>query len=121
MVACILPLSNASSLAIPAKVVIAELKPKALPVKLTCNMTRRFAIIFLVAAAVCSRAIAAPEQWVEVSSQHFTVITDSSDKQGRHILDQLERMRWMFHEIFPKANVDPALPITVIATRNEKG
>jgi len=84
-------------------------------------MTRSFAFIFLLAATVCGRAMAAPEQWVEVSSQHFTVITDSSDKQGRHILDQFERMRWMFHEIFPKANVDPALPITVIATRNEKG
>lgn len=70
---------------------------------------------------LCGRAFAAPVQWVEVSSQHFTVITDSSDKQGRHVLDQLERMRWMFHAVFPKANVDPAFPITVIATKNEKG
>jgi Tfp pilus assembly protein PilF len=65
--------------------------------------------------------MAAPEQWVEVSSQHFKVITDSNDKQGRHILDQLERMRWMFHAAFPKANVDPAMPITVIAPRDQKG
>src|SRR5450631_158954 len=27
----------------------------------------------------------------------------------------------MFHALFPKANVDPALPIMVIVTKNEKG
>lgn len=84
-------------------------------------MLRRFARISFLAALLCCRAFAAPEQWVQVSSPHFTVITDSSDKQGRHILDQFERMRWMFHTVFPKSNVDPPLPITVIATKNEKG
>lgn len=83
-------------------------------------LRRSFGVLF-VAAFLCYHAVAAPEQWVEVSSQHFKVITDSNDKQGRHILDQLERMRWMFHTLFPKSNVDPALPISVIATKNEKG
>jgi hypothetical protein len=62
-------------------------------------MLLRFAILLIVAAILCSRAFAAPEQWIEVSSQHFTVITDSNDKQGRHVLDQLERMRRMGSEI----------------------
>jgi tetratricopeptide (TPR) repeat protein len=84
-------------------------------------MLRRLGCISFLAAIFCGHALAAPEQWVEVRSQHFTVITDSNDKQGRHILDQFERMRWMFHSLFPKANVDPALPITVIATKNQKG
>ena len=98
------------------------LKHRARPrVRLACIMPRTFAVLSVLVAALCSRALAAPEQWVKVSSQHFTVITDSNDKQGRHILDQFERMRWVFHAIFPKANVDPPLPITVIATRNEKG
>ena len=81
----------------------------------------RWLISFSILAAICcSHALAAPEQWFEVSSTHFTVITDSSDKQGRQILDQFERLRWMFHEVFPKANVDPPLPIRIIATRNLK-
>jgi len=84
-------------------------------------MFRKFAGCSILAAALCSQALAAPEQWVQVTSPHFTVITDSNDKQGRHILDQFERMRWMFHTLFPKANVDSTLPITVIATKNEKG
>ena len=83
-------------------------------------MARRFAFFFILAATLCSHALAAPDQWVQVSSQHFTVITDSNDNQARHILDQFERMRWVFHALFPKSNVDPPLPITVIATKNQK-
>ncbi|MGA3263985.1 MAG: tetratricopeptide repeat protein [Terracidiphilus sp.] len=35
-------------------------------------------------------------------------------------MDQFERMRWLFQTMFPKANVDPALPIVVVAAGNEK-
>ena len=84
-------------------------------------MPRRLLILPFLAAFFCCHAFAAPEQWFQVRSQHFNLITDSSEKQGRQTLDQLERMRWLFHAIFPKANVDPPLPITVIATKNRKG
>src|SRR5579862_6150630 len=64
-------------------------------------------------------ASASTPTWIEVQSQHFTLITDSSDKQGRHVLDQLERMRWVFHTLFPHSSVDPAAPITVIAVKKK--
>jgi tetratricopeptide (TPR) repeat protein len=83
-------------------------------------MPRRFLILSLLWAASCSYASAAADQWIQVSSPHFTVITDSGDKQGRHILDQFERMRWLFQTLFPKTKVDPPLPIVVIAVRNQK-
>jgi len=67
-----------------------------------------------------SAIFAAPEQWVRVSSDHFTLITDTNEKQGRHIVDQFERMRWMFQTLFPKAKVDPAAPIFIIAAKNAK-
>jgi tetratricopeptide (TPR) repeat protein len=74
----------------------------------------------LVAAFLCRTACAGPDQWVEVSSAHFTVITDSGEKHGRQIADQFERMRWVFQTFYPKANVDPAAPIVVIAAKNQK-
>jgi tetratricopeptide (TPR) repeat protein len=83
-------------------------------------MPRRFLLLSLLWAASCSYAAAAADQWIQVSSPHFTVITDSGDKQGRHILDQFERMRWLFQTLFPKSKVDPPLPIVVIAVRNQK-
>jgi len=65
-------------------------------------------------------AFAAAPQWLEIKSDHFTVITDSNEKQGKQILDQFERMRWMFHTLFPKVNVDPAQPILIVAVKNYK-
>lgn len=32
---------------------------------------------------------------------------ERGDKKARHILDQFERMQWMFQTLFPKWNVDP--------------
>jgi len=69
---------------------------------------------------MCRPALGAPEQWIEIRSPHFTLLTDANEKQGRHVLDQFERMRWVFQTLFPKANVDPAEPIIVVAAKNEK-
>ena len=83
-------------------------------------MFRKVVCLVLVAAALCLPAAASTDQWVEIRSPHFTVITDTNEKEGRHIADQFERMRWVFHTLFPKANVDPAAPIVVVAAKNEK-
>jgi tetratricopeptide (TPR) repeat protein len=83
-------------------------------------MLRHFVCFLILAGAAGCSAFAASEQWIEVRSSHFTVLTDSNEKQARHILDQFERMRWMFQTLFPKTNVDPAAPIVVLAAKNGK-
>lgn len=83
-------------------------------------MLRKISVAVFSLVSLCVSAFASPVQWVEVRSDHFTVLTDSNEKQGRHILDQFERMRWMFEKLFPNAKVDPAAPIVVLAARNEK-
>ncbi|HEY2470630.1 MAG TPA: tetratricopeptide repeat protein [Terracidiphilus sp.] len=55
-----------------------------------------------------------------MSSSHFVVVTNANEKQGRHLLDQFERMRWVFQTLFPKVNADPASPIEVYAAKNNK-
>jgi Tfp pilus assembly protein PilF len=60
------------------------------------------------------------DSWVEVRSPHFLVLTDSNEKQARHVAGQFERMREVFHTVFPKAHVDPADPIIVIALKDKK-
>src|SRR5579863_4828211 len=71
-------------------------------------------------AICCGAGWAAPEQWLEARSEHFRLVTNSSDKEARHLLDQFERMRWMFHTLFPKSDVDPVEPIVVIGAKNAK-
>ncbi len=81
-------------------------------------MFRRFELLLFLAFAVS--LYAKTESWIQVQSQHFIVITPASEKDGRHVADQLERMRDVFHTAFPKAEVDPPSPIVVIAVENEK-
>ena len=83
-------------------------------------MERRILYLVFMAALACRPCAAATEQWVEIRSAHFTVLTDANEKDGRHITDQFERMRWVFQTLFPKVNVDPSEPIVVVAAKNEK-
>ena len=76
------------------------------------------AVVLLLVVMLAGTARASAPQWVEVRSPHFTVVSDASEKQARHILDQLERMRWVFQTLYPQANVDPAEPILVLAAKN---
>jgi hypothetical protein len=65
-------------------------------------------------------AHAKQENWIQVTSPHFVVATDGSEKQARQIADQFERMRSVFHAAFPKLNMDSGGPIIVIAVKGEK-
>src|SRR5579872_4481405 len=76
-----------------------------------------FLPLFLSAAAPARDKV---ENWVEVRSPHFVVATNSSEKQARRIADQFERMRSVFHVMFPKLQIDPDAPIIVLAIRDEK-
>jgi Tfp pilus assembly protein PilF len=84
-------------------------------------MSKRIVFLLMIVAALSAWARDANQNWVEVRSPHFVVLTDSSEKQGRRIADQFERVRSVFHVLFPKANVDPASPIVVIALKDKKG
>ncbi|HZB88635.1 MAG TPA: tetratricopeptide repeat protein [Terracidiphilus sp.] len=77
-------------------------------------------ILLLSLATAMPLARAAEPVAIEVTSPHFTVVTQAGDKQARHLLDNFERMRWMFHTLFPKIQVDPEAPMVVIAARNRK-
>lgn len=88
--------------------------------ELPAIMLKQLICLSVLFAAVFSSANATAPPWVEVRSQHFTVVTDSNEKQARHILDQFERMRWLFHTLFPKFNGDPTTPVVIFAAKNGK-
>ena len=83
-------------------------------------MRSRIAFALLLGAALCRPAAASADKWIEVRSAQFTVVSDAGEKAARHILDQFERMRWVFQKLFPKTNVDPAEPIVVVAAKDRK-
>jgi Tfp pilus assembly protein PilF len=80
---------------------------------------RLFLLLSLFAVSLAS-ARDKTENWIEVRSPHFVVLTNSSEKQARHVADQFERMRLVFHAEVPRANVDPGVPIVVLALKDKK-
>ncbi len=85
-------------------------------------LKRLIPLVLMFAAAPAAPVLARDkaENWVEVRSPHFVVVTNSSDKQGRRVADQFERMRSVFHAAFPKLQIDPGSPIIVLVIKDEK-
>jgi len=82
-------------------------------------MYKRFLPLLLLLATVVT-ARDKVENWIEVRSPHFVVATTANEKQARRIADQFERMRSLFHALFPNLKIDPSSPIIVIAVKDDK-
>ncbi len=80
---------------------------------------RRIVVAVLVLASTAF-ASDKPENWLQVRSPHFVVVTNAGDKQARTTAGQFERMRAVFHAALPKIDMDSFAPITVIAVKDEK-
>jgi tetratricopeptide (TPR) repeat protein len=89
---------------------------------LHCEYQIMFLRRVLLALCLCAAATAtlhADQQWVEVNSPHFSVITDGGEKRGREVGVRFEQMRMAFGVIFQKVNVNTA-PLEIVAFRNNK-
>ncbi|MBZ5648426.1 MAG: tetratricopeptide repeat protein [Acidobacteriia bacterium] len=81
----------------------------------------RFARLFLAASVVAWLSIPAPAQeWVEVKSPHFSVITDGGEKRGREIALRFEQMRAVFGQLFNRKYVSLPVPLEIVGFRNGK-
>ena len=83
-------------------------------------MSRRIVLFALLLTTPLSSGRDKGETWLQVTSPHFVVVTNASEKQGRRVADQFERMRSVFHVAFPKLQIDPGAPIIVLAVKDEK-
>jgi tetratricopeptide (TPR) repeat protein len=83
-------------------------------------MLKSFFYLNLLFLVLSGTALAASSPWVEVRSEHFTVLTDSGQKEGIQLVDQFERMRWVFSVLFPKSAAETDQPIIVLAVHGQK-
>jgi len=72
--------------------------------------------VFLLQA---STVAAAPAPWFELRSQHFTIVSNSGEKEARRTAWQFEQVRQALQVIWPWAVVDGGQPVTVFAVRDE--
>lgn len=81
-------------------------------------LKRLFVLLPALAATLCW-ARDKPENWLQVRSPHFNVVTNAGEKTGRRIADQFERMRAVFQVAFPHMQIDSTV-IVVLAVKDEK-
>ena len=81
-------------------------------------MFRRLTLFSLILVAFSG--FAATPRWTEVNSDHFTVLTDTSEKQGKEVAVRFEQMRIVFGNMFRRAKVNIAVPLQILALRSHK-
>ncbi len=76
--------------------------------------------LLLTLSVLAVPAFAGEPQWVEVRSEHFRVITDAGEKDGRHVIERFEQMRVAFGLLFGRNRINQPVPLDIIAFRNTK-
>lgn len=60
------------------------------------------------------------EQWFEVQSPHFDLLTNGGEKAGRDLALQFEQLRSAFTQLFATRPVAKPVPLQIIALRSSK-
>jgi len=76
-------------------------------------MSRRLLILCVLALA--SLAHSQTDNWLQVRTPHFLVVSNSSEKDARIAAHKFEAMRSVFQRVFPEADLDTASPMLVFA------
>ncbi|HET6180638.1 MAG TPA: DUF1570 domain-containing protein [Candidatus Sulfotelmatobacter sp.] len=82
-------------------------------------MSKHLFILFALLGAASASTRKHPDNWVEVRSPRFSIVTNASEKQGRRIAAQFERMRAIFQQAYPQAADDSESPVLVLAVKRK--
>jgi tetratricopeptide (TPR) repeat protein len=74
----------------------------------------------LLALSTVPLTFAGDASWIEITSPHFSVVTDAGEKRGRETAMRFEQMRAVFGALMTKANVNIPIPLQIVAFRNSK-
>src|SRR5207237_10249263 len=72
-------------------------------------------VLFIIAAQQPGQA---KDTWTRVSSKHFTLIGNASDKEIRQVATRLEQFRDVFERLFTNAKFNTPVPTTVIVFKS---
>ncbi|HJT70411.1 MAG TPA: hypothetical protein VJ731_09450 [Terriglobales bacterium] len=67
----------------------------------------------------CSFLLSEEKPWTEVRSQHFRLMTNGSERDGRHVVREFELMRAVFASQFPNFKLDAPAPLLILAPKDE--
>jgi tetratricopeptide (TPR) repeat protein len=83
---------------------------------------RQFLRILLLCGLVFVSASthASEPQWIRISSDHFSVLTDAGEKKGREVMVRFEQMRAVFAQLLMKTRLHMPEPLEIIALKTDK-
>jgi Tfp pilus assembly protein PilF len=58
--------------------------------------------------------------WLRISSDHFTVLTDAGEKRGHEVAARFEQMRAVFGELLLRRKLKMGKPLDIIALRSDQ-
>src|SRR3954466_1379143 len=80
----------------------------------TRNSCKTLLIIFILSAPL------AAQNWIEIRSRNFEVITDGGEKRGREVALRFEQMRAIFGALILRDKINPTAPLSIIAFKDKK-
>ncbi len=75
--------------------------------------------LVLVLAATASAA-SKPDNWIELRSEHFHVISNAKPREAQEATQRLEELRHFFSLMFPNLPLDPPAPARLVLFKNTK-
>jgi tetratricopeptide (TPR) repeat protein len=72
-------------------------------------------LLAAVALLTCVPLHAAEQKWLQISSDHFLVITDAGQKKGHEVAARFEQMRAVFSQLLVRQRVRLSEPIEILA------
>src|ERR1700752_2998758 len=79
---------------------------------------RRSALVAVAIFCLSWPAIAA-DQWIEVKSAHFTIVSNAGERTTRRLVWQFEQVRSATAALFSWAKADLHRPLTIILVKDE--
>lgn len=77
------------------------------------------ALVLALTVLSCALLLSEDRPWIEVRSPHFRLMTNGSERDGRHMLRQFELIRAVFESQFPGFKLETPAPLLVIAAKDE--
>jgi TPR repeat protein len=90
-----------------------------MPVRRAVRRLATSSLLALLTIAAAASSATAADQWIEVTSPHFRVVSNAGDRSTRKLAWQLEQIRSAVSGLFAWAKVDLTKPLLVIAAKDE--
>lgn len=76
-------------------------------------------LLAAIALFVLTLPVSAKDTWLSVRSKNFLLVGNASEKEIREVGTRLEQFRYVFMQLFPKANLNTPVPTTVVVFKSD--